>query len=412
MNTKPYIYIVTNSYPEEKVMFSTYEFEFVMENYSNFKILSFSNFKNKKDHNENIIYLSLFDGIKELLLPKNMKSMAIHFSMFKYLKSRKIIEFGKNIHSYFLALSILRNVDINDEDALFSYWLTRSTLIAFYLNKLRDINYICQGHGSDIYIYPPEKIKDILDNSKWILTVADNNKHYLCKQYKISEEKVKVFRLGVSDDFYSQIQLGKENKLVKKSNEKIRFLTVARYETVKGIDLLLEAINQLVLTEQISKNVEFAIFGDGSKLDDYQTYIEKNNLQDYVIINGWIDRKELVFELLKADCYVLPSRSEGLPVVLMEACATALPIIATNVGSVCEIAKNGYNAILCKEVNATSLSESIQKFLSFDDQNIKKLSSNSSEIFKKNYDLEKNLKEKYDYIQNNLVGKKSSFNNS
>lgn len=406
MNKNTMVYIITNSYPEKRVMFNTYEFNYVLKNYKNFKILSFSKHKNIDCRNDKIIKLKLLDGIKEFFFPKILKSFLIHFKMIKYIKSKKIIELGKNIYSYLLALSILRNVDIKNDDMVFSYWLTRSSLIAFYLNKLIGIKYICQGHGSDIYIYPPEKTKEILDNSEVVITVANNNKKFLCKKYDISEEKIKVFRLGVSNDFYNQILEKHKHKKYKQNDGKIRFITVARYETVKGIDLLLEAINLLVSSKKIDHNVEFNIFGDGSKFEDYKNYIEKNDLKDYVNLNGWINRKNLAVELVKADCYILPSRSEGLPVALMEACAAALPIIATNVGSVSEIAINEYNAIICKDVNASSISESIYKFINFNKEKIKMFSENSFNLFIKNYVLEKNLEEKYKYIQSNLIKSK------
>ncbi|CAH0175134.1 glycosyltransferase family 4 protein [Peribacillus simplex] len=401
MNREPLVYIITNSYPEEKTMFSTYEFESVLDNYKNFRILSFSGYKSKNNKNKNnIIYLELMDGIKELFFPTKIKSIAAHLRLFKHIKSIRLMDFIKNIYSYLMALSILRKVDIKTDDLLFSYWLTRSSLIAFYLNKLIENDYICQGHGSDLYIYPPGKIKDILDSSKKIFTVADNNYNFICNKYSISKEKVKVFRLGVSQEFYNEILEHKKDLIVQEDNQKVKFLTVARYESVKGIDILLDAINLLVKTKKITHNIEFNIYGDGSKYNDYKDFIEKNNLQKYINLNKWINRKTLAVELSRSNCYILPSRSEGLPVALMEACAASLPIIATNVGSVREIAINNYNAIMCNEVNAVSLCESINVFLNLDRQKVENLSFSSSKVFQKNYILEKNLKEKYEYIQN------------
>lgn len=414
MNGEPSIYIITNSFPEKKIMFNTYEFEYVLSNYKNAKILSFSRYDNEKNskilsfsrtknyHNENIINVNLLNGIKELIIPKRKKKIATHFTMFKHIKSRKLMEFAKNLYSYLLALSILRDVEFCDKDIVFSYWLTRSTRIAYYLNKLCGVNYICQGHGSDIYIYPPKNIKEILDTSKSVITVADKNKNYICEKFDIEKEKIKVFRLGVSSDFYSQILENDMRRTEKHSSGKTRFITISRYESEKGIDLLLESINLLVKNKKFNNNVEAIIYGDGSKYNDYLEYIERNSLQQHVKLNKWIDRENLVLELLKADCYILPSRSEGLPVALMEACAASLPIIATNVGGVSEIAIDGYNAILCKGEDASSISEGMWNFLNLDKGKVIDFSSNSLEVFKSNYILEENLKGKYDYISSHF----------
>lgn len=398
MSRKPVVYIITNSYPEEKVMFSTYEFNSVLNNYNDFKILSFSKFKSDTS-NENVIKLKILEGLKELIFPKKIRNTIVHFKMLKYIKSKNFVEFGKNMHSYLLALSILRMIDISPKDSFFSYWLTRSSSIAFYLNKLIGNSYLCQGHGSDVYIYPPENIQQILDNSKGIITVANKNKEFLCEKYNLNEEKVKVFRLGVSSKFYNDIVEDKRSLINGDKRCKKRFITIARYETVKGIDLLLSAIKKISEHNIIENNVEFVIYGDGSKYTEYYDYIKKHNLQKYVLLNKWIDRKKLIIEMNRADCYVLPSRSEGLPVALMEACAASLPIIATDVGSVSEIAIDGYNSILCKDVSAESISEAILLFMKLDQEKIEKFSRNSNGIFEQNYRLEGNIIEKYNYIK-------------
>ncbi|PEY78904.1 glycosyltransferase family 4 protein [Bacillus cereus] len=401
MSRKPVVYIITNSYPEEKVMFSTYEFNSVLNNYNDFKILSFSKFKGDTS-NENVIKLKILEGLKELVFPKKIRNTIVHFKMLKYIKSKNFVEFGKNMHSYLLALSILRMIDISPKDSFFSYWLTRSSSIAFYLNKLIGNSYLCQGHGSDVYIYPPENIQQILDNSKGIITVANKNKEFLCEKYNLNEEKVKVFRLGVSSKFYNDIVENKRSLINDYKRCKKRFITIARYETVKGIDLLLSAIKKISEHNIIENNVEFVIYGDGSKYTEYYNYIKKHNLQKYVLLNKWIDRKKLIIEMNRADCYVLPSRSEGLPVALMEACAASLPIIATDVGSVSEIAIDGYNSILCKDVSAESISEAILLFMKLDQEKIEKFSRNSNGIFEQNYRLEDNIIEKYNYIKSKL----------
>ncbi|MGR5992086.1 glycosyltransferase [Bacillus paranthracis] len=121
------------------------------------------------------------------------------------------------------------------------------------------------------------------------------------------------------------------------------------------------------------------------------------------MLNRWIDRKKLIVEMNRADCYVLPSRSEGLPVALMEACAASLPIIATDVGSVSEIAIDGYNSILCRDISAEAISEAVLLFMRLDQEKIEEFSRNSNKIFEKDYRLEGNIIEKYDYIKNKLV---------
>lgn len=389
------IYIVTNSYPEDKKMFSSYEFEYVLGKNDNITILSFSKCKKNKDK-KNVVQLSILDGVKELIFPKVIKKRKNHFNLIKEIFSTNIIQLLKNIHSYFLALSIIRVKRINSKDLIFSYWFTRSSSIAYYLYKLTGVNYICQGHGSDIYIYPPKNIKSILDNSKAIVTVGEKNRKYISERYNIDINKIHVSRLGVSKDFAEKIKFSEDLR----DDKKIRFLTVGRYVNVKGIDLLLEAINKLVLEKKINKKVEFTIVGDGPDYEKYSNFINENGLNEIVDLKGWADREKLIYLLKKANAYILPSRSEGLPVVLTEACAASLPIIATNVGSVTEVAENMVNAIIVKSENIDELSKAILKFINMDKEEINKMSNNSYRIYESKYKLEENLEEKYSYINN------------
>ncbi|MDM0469394.1 hypothetical protein BFS06_10360 [Clostridium perfringens] len=390
------IYIITNSYPEKKIMFSTNEFEYILSKDNNIKILSFSKYKNL---NNAVIKLSLIDGIKEFLNPRNKeKSRKKYYKfLFNYVFDKNFIQFGKNIYSYLLALSIIHNISLKNSDIIFSYWLTRSSIIAYYLKKLNGNEYICQGHGSDIYIYPPNNIEEILSESKRVITVGNKNKYYISEKFKIDEEKIEVFRLGVSSKFIEYLEKNNRNS----TEGVINFITVGRYVRVKGIDILLEAIYKLHLNKKLNEFIKFTIVGDGEEYHMYKKYIKDKNIDKYVDLRGWASREELAELLSNSDIYILPSRSEGLPVALMEACAAKMPIIATNVGSVNEVAIDNYNAILIKKDNCDDLYNAILKFLSFDKNKINEMSLNSYKIYNKKYRLEKNISEKYNFLKFN-----------
>jgi glycosyltransferase involved in cell wall biosynthesis len=130
------------------------------------------------------------------------------------------------------------------------------------------------------------------------------------------------------------------------------------------------------------------------------SFIKKHNLTEYVSLNRWIEKEQLIVELSKSDCFILPSRSEGLPVVLMEACAASLPIIATDVGGVSEIVIDNFNGILIKEISEKSISDAIESFLKLDKKEIDRMRKNSENLYLNNYILEKNLTKKYEFLEN------------
>ncbi|MBP1919013.1 glycosyltransferase family 4 protein [Youngiibacter multivorans] len=388
------LYIITNSYPEEKHAFSSDEFEYVLNHYSNVKILSFSKYR-PREISSKIEYISILQGILEILFPKKIKRKNMVSNIYGIISLNDIRESLMNLYSFICAMSIIRVNNLQDEDLLFSYWLSRSSRIAYYVHNLINTRYICQGHGSDIYKYPPKNLDKILKAAEYIVTVGNNNKRFISNTYHISENKTRIFRLGIGSEMAKKIS---ERTKVIESDTGIRFITVARFEEVKGVDILLESIKLLKESNMLSESIHFDIFGDGRKFQEYFSYIEKYNLSDYVTLRGWIDRDGLVDELAKATAYILPSRSEGLPVVLMESCAAGLPIIATDVGSTTDIAIEGKNAIVCSLPNSELLSEAIVRFINLKPADISIMKDFSFDIFGADYRLEKNLSEKYSFI--------------
>lgn len=390
------IYIITNSYPEAKHSFNTDEFEYVMKNYDAIKILSFSNEKCIKK-NIDTITLNIKSGIREFFSFRTIKNIKKHKKIFLNLIDNSILNTCKNIYSYFIALSILRKVNFDNNDLIFSYWLTRSSIVAMYLSWLTNIDYICQGHGSDIYLNNSRTIKKILLYSKKIITVSEANRKYIELKYNVDKQKTIVFKLGVNKSFINSTII---NKSIERN--KIKFITVGHFTDIKGIDILLEAIKLLIKNDTSINNVEFNIYGGGKNFNKYKKYILENKLEEYINIFHWVNKEDLYKLYTSADCYILPSRSEGLPVVLMEACSAHLPIIASNVGGVSEIAIEGENGFLCKSCDPVAIYNAICKFISLETKDIIEMANKSYDIYLLNYQLENNLDEKYNYIINKI----------
>ena len=108
--------------------------------------------------------------------------------------------------------------------------------------------------------------------------------------------------------------------------KKITFISVGRLETVKNHKLLIEVANNL------KDNFELQIVGDGYLKSELQSMIDDFGLNQKVKLLGL--RRDIPFLLNKAHCFLMPSFWEGLPIVLLEAGASRLPIISTSVGSI------------------------------------------------------------------------------
>jgi glycosyltransferase involved in cell wall biosynthesis len=106
----------------------------------------------------------------------------------------------------------------------------------------------------------------------------------------------------------------------------------------KGQLLLVDAAYQL---SQEGVLFELVLAGDGEMRAALETAIDRYGLTNRVRITGWISSDQVREEILAAQALVLPSFSEGLPVVIMEAMALRRPVLSTYVGGIPELVLHG-----------------------------------------------------------------------
>lgn len=137
------------------------------------------------------------------------------------------------------------------------------------------------------------------------------------------------------------------------------FLAALRLEWVKGVDALLEAV---AAVHRQQPDVRLIIAGDGSLRADLERLASSLGLDDGTV--RFIGLRTDVPQLMSAcDALVLPSRWEGLPMVLLEAAALGLPVVATGVGGNTEIVKDGKNGFVVPPNDAGSLAKAMLQML-------------------------------------------------
>ncbi len=152
--------------------------------------------------------------------------------------------------------------------------------------------------------------------------------------------------------------------------------TIGELNKNKNLDLLIEQVKNY-------PQLYIAIVGDGEKREALEVKIQKYNLKNRVKFFGFIPAKEA---LPGFDIFVLPSKKEGLPYVLLEAGLAKLPVVATNVGGIPEIIENEKSGILIDLKKPSELASAMMR-----------LTNNREE------------REKFGLALNNLVYKKFSF---
>ncbi len=142
-------------------------------------------------------------------------------------------------------------------------------------------------------------------------------------------------------------------------NETLCLLTIGRLSLEKGHRLLLDVVTEL--RRRGRKGFEVVIVGDGPEMDALRGQAASQNLNGLVRFEGYQTDPNSYYR--KADLLVLPSLSEGIPNVLLEAAMFGVPIVSTNVGGVPEMFRDGAEALLVAPDDVTALTDAIERCL-------------------------------------------------
>lgn len=240
-----------------------------------------------------------------------------------------------------------------------------------------------------------DKVIKVLEFSSKILCVSDELSKFL-NEIGFDSDKIEVLPLGVDIRNFNPNKKNdiRENLSIKE--EKL-ILFVGRLDKLKGVDCLLMAIDIIRRSFKVFKLV---IVGNGPELQNLKNLTEKLNLTDFTLFTGELKGNNLINWFIVADLFILPSFTEGRPMVIYEAMASGCPIIASNVGGIPEQVKDGYNGYLIKPGHKQMLADKIEFLLKNDDL-IQKMGINS----RKRVIEEKWTWEEYANRINNLYNK-------
>jgi len=130
--------------------------------------------------------------------------------------------------------------------------------------------------------------------------------------------------------------------------------SIGRLERQKGYDVLVRALAQL-------PQARVVLVGDGPERADLRALAERLGVADRLEITGWA--AEARRRLSGFDVFALPSRWEGLPLVILEAMHAALPVVATDVGSVAEAVHDGRTGLLVAPDDVDDLRAALARLL-------------------------------------------------
>ncbi|MGD2087082.1 MAG: glycosyltransferase family 4 protein [Candidatus Aminicenantes bacterium] len=307
----------------------------------------------------------------------------------------------------------LENVEIHDKGYAPGYVMEKSPdivhihhlkpLVSFFKNPFikYKVPIIFTAHGLHIHKYEffnslPAKInyflrfqleKRILRKPDRIIAVSQEDKQFMEENYHLTNVIYLTNGIDFSTVTAAKQQSKKElRKQLGLPADDFLFITVARFDFQKGYDIL---INALSIIKDTLKNTNccFIFVGDGTEFEAMKQLSERLSVSQYIRFLG---ARSDVYDILRAgDVFLLPSRWEGLPIVLLETGLLKLPVIASDTYGNREILKQT-NGILFKNRAPRELAGVIMDVL----ENKYDLPAYAENLFKEvqaNYNLQKML---------------------
>ncbi|MDO8601159.1 MAG: glycosyltransferase family 4 protein [bacterium] len=158
------------------------------------------------------------------------------------------------------------------------------------------------------------------------------------------------------------VDLKRFNNLKRRPGDGFIVMTVARLEKVKGIDYLIRAFARPGLLGR--PGLKLFVIGDGSERKNLENLTKELGLGESVKFVGQILPEGIPEYLAMADCFVLPSLKEGFGIAILEAMAASVPVVATRVGGILDIIKDGETGILVEPKDPESIAQAIYKIYS------------------------------------------------
>lgn len=256
-------------------------------------------------------------------------------------------------------ISLYRIVRKQRIQCIHAHWLVPQGLIAVIVARYLfrgKVSVLCTSHGSDLLGLNNRLFnflkRRVIENSNHT-TVVSRYMYEHCVSLGMKTDRLSVQSMGVD---LQHVFIPDMNAV-----QDIDILFVGRLVKAKGIEILLDAVHQLVRT---NSRLRIVIAGDGPLMEPLTRQVKKLSLEHHIRFAGPVQQGQLPRLYQSARIVVVPSVvPEGLGLVLIEALGCGRPVVASALGAIRSVIRDGDNGLLVRPGDARDLAEKIRKLL-------------------------------------------------
>lgn len=218
-------------------------------------------------------------------------------------------------------------------------------------------------------------------------------KNFYVKKIGIQPENITIIENGLDANLYKQADAMKITTELQLPPNRFVITSVANFFPNKGHASLLSAFEKVFRTYQ---NVILLLVGDGPEKLHLKMHIQNYQSKDQIFFLGV--RRDVPDILKGSDCFVLPTAFEGMSNALLEAMATGLPVITTDIPENRELIEDKHNGILVPIQNSKALEEALL-FLYDQQEERKRLGNNAQTFIQQSFSLEETKRKWSEFLR-------------
>lgn len=260
------------------------------------------------------------------------------------------------------------------------------TLVAMLIHDLTGVEYSFTGHARDLTQIEPSALAERIAKAHDVVTICQMNVDFMrdCSRY-VDHDKIHLVHNGVDLDAFKPATF-------RKVNGPVRVCTIGRLVEKKGFEVLIEAVK---IVRQRGADLELDVIGDGPLRGNLQALIDDAGLNDAVQLCGERTQQQIHDQLPNYDLFALTpyvlndGDRDGLPTVLVEAMACALPIVSTDVAGIPDLIHDQIDGLLCPPHNPVAVADALQS-LAIDAELRTRLGAEARRTVERGFDLRAN----------------------
>jgi len=243
-----------------------------------------------------------------------------------------------------------------------AHFARHATTTGFVIQRMAGIPYSFTAHGSDIHV-DRHMLREKVAEADLVVPISNFNQKVILEECKGQYlDKLKVIHCGV--DTQQAFKPRSWNEDIE-NRTTVSIICIGTLHEVKGQTYL---INSCKILKEAGYNFVCHFVGDGPDRPSLVKQAAQYGL-DCIIFHGVLTRPEIIQMLQEMDIAVTPSvpahdgRREGIPIVVMEAMASGLPVVASNISGIPELVEDNRNGFLIPPCDVGALVTAIERLI-------------------------------------------------